>query len=189
MEKKKSFIIYYLLLCEGTTEYNLFAYLTKNKFRVIFDQSNVKFSDKVQIVEAGVFQGKLNGAGDIGSFQAKYDLIKRNYSGQKLFFVLDKDLDDSTKIEALIHSGGDIVQFLIHDSEYLLLKLGGKKPREPSDFNSLKDFRYYSKVEFLKQFGKVAPKFKDSDFELIFSKLSDEEIRATFTELFATLGI
>ena len=30
---------------------------------------------------------------------------------------------------------------------------------------------------------------KDPDFELIFSKLSDEEIRATFTELFATLSI
>jgi hypothetical protein len=188
MDKKKSFKIYYLLLCEGSTEFNLFAYLTRNKFRGLFDKSNIKFSDKVQIVEAGVFQGKLNGAGNIGSFQAKYDLIKKKYSGQKLFFVLDKDLDDSSKIEALIQEGGDIIQFLICNSEHLLLKLGGKKPREPVDFNNLKDFRDYCKVEFCRQFRKDAPKFKDSDFDRIFNNVSDEEIRNSFAELFATLS-
>ncbi len=77
MEKKKSFTIYYLLLCEGTTKFNLFAYLTRNKFRGLFDESNIKFSDKVQIVEAGVSQGKLNGTGNIGSFQTKYDLNQK----------------------------------------------------------------------------------------------------------------
>ncbi len=114
--------------------------------------------------------------------------VKKNYSGQKLFFVLDKDLDDSSKFEALIHSDGDIVQFLMYNSEHLLLKLSGKNPKEPSDFNNLKDFRDYSEVEFLKQFKKVAPEFKDPDFESVFAKLNDKEIRATFTELFATLS-
>jgi len=137
MDKKKGFVIYYLLLCEGTTEFNLFAYLTKNKFRELFDKSNIKFSDKVQIVEAGVSQGKLNGAGHLAHFKWKYDLIKQKYPGQKIFFILDKDLDSSSEIEALIRTDENIVQFLTYNSEYLLLKLGGKKPKEPSDFNSL----------------------------------------------------
>ncbi len=184
---KKSFKIYYLLLCEGTTEFNIFAYLTRTKFRELFDNSNIKFSDKIQVVEAGVSQGKLNGAGHIAHFQGKYDAIKKKYAGQKLFFVMDKDLDDSSKIEAVILAGGDIVQFLVCSSEHLLLKLGGKNPKNPSDFNNLSDFRDYCKAEFLKQFGKGAPRFKDADFELIFAKLSDEDIRATFIELFATL--
>lgn len=185
---KKSFKIYYLLLCEGTTEFNLFAYLTRNKFRELFDKSNIKFSDKIQVVEAGVSQGKLNGAGHIAHFQGKYDAIKKKYTGQKLFFVMDKDLDDSLKMEAVIVAGGDIVQFLVYSSEHLLLKLGGKNPKNPSDFNNLNDFREYCKKEFYKQFKKDAPKFKDSDFELIFAKVSDEDIRAMFNELFATLS-
>ena len=188
MEKKKSFIIYYLLLCEGTTEFNLFAYLTRSKFRGLFDKSNIKFSDKVQIVEAGVSQGKLNGAGTIGSFKAKYESIKKKYSGQTLFFVLDKDLDDSLQIETMIQTGGDIVQFLVCNSEHLLLKLDGKNPKEPSDFTTLKYFRDYCEAEFLKQFGKEASKFKDPDFELIFAKLDDEEVYSSFVELFATLS-
>lgn len=188
MEKKKGFIIYYLLLCEGTTEFNLFAYLTRVKFRGLFDSSNIKFSDRVQIVESNVSQGKLNGAGDFGSFKAKYDAIKIKYSGQTLFFVLDKDLDHSPQIETMIKAGGDIVQFLICNSEHLLLRLDGKNPKEPSDFPNLKDFRDYCKAEFVKQFRKEAPKFKDADFELIFSKLSEDEVRATFVELFATLS-
>ncbi|HAL50192.1 MAG: hypothetical protein UU46_C0003G0038 [Candidatus Uhrbacteria bacterium GW2011_GWD1_41_16] len=186
MEKKKSFIIYYLLLCEGTTEYNLFAYITRNKFRGLFDKSNIKFSDRVQIVKSNVSQGKLNGAGTISSFKAKYDSIKKKYSGQTLFFVLDKDLDDSSRIETMIQAGGDIVQFLICNSEHLLLKLAGKSPKEPSDFITLKDFRDYCKAEFLKQFGKDAPRFKDFDFDLVFNNCTEDEIRANFTELFAT---
>jgi hypothetical protein len=187
MEKKKSFTIYYLLLCEGTTEFNLFAYLTRVKFRELFSKSNIKFSDRVQIVGSNVSQGKLNGAGNFASFKAKYDAIKQKYSGQTLFFILDKDLDESTQIETLIQAGGDIVQFLICNSEHLLLKLDGRIPKEPSDFASLKDFRDYCKAEFLKQFGKEASRFKDADFELIFSKLGDEKVRTTFVELFATL--
>lgn len=187
MKKKKIFKIYYLLLCEGSTEYNLFAYLTRNRFRELFDKSNIKFSDKIQIVENGVSQGKLNGAGDIGSFQAKYKKIKKKYSGQRLFFILDKDIDDSLKIEALIHSGGDIVQFLIYNCEYLLLKLNNKILKNPSDFGNLKDFRDYCKAEFYKQFKKTAHKLKDSDFDLIFNKLSDKEIKDNFVEIFSTL--
>jgi hypothetical protein len=187
MDKKKSFTIYYLLLCEGTAEYNLFAYLTRSKFRVLFDESSIKFSDKIQVVEAGISQGKLNGAGHLVDFQIKYDLVKQKYSGQKIFFVLDKDLDDSSKMEVIIKKGGDIVQFLTYSSEHLLLKLGRKNPKNPSDFKSLLDFRNYCKAEFGKQFKKDASRFKDLDFDLIFNNISDEEIKANFNELFSTL--
>jgi len=95
--KKKRFQVYHLLVSEGTTEYNLFAYL-KNRFRELFDNSNIKFSDKVQIPSAGISNGKLNGASDIKSFKSKYKLIKKFYNNQKRFFILDKDLDDSEKI-------------------------------------------------------------------------------------------
>ncbi len=84
------------MLSEGTTEYNLFAYL-KNRFKELFDNSNIKFSDKVQIPSAGISNGKLNGASDIKSFNSKYKLIKEQYKDQKRFFILDKDLDDSKK--------------------------------------------------------------------------------------------
>lgn len=187
MPKRKSFKIYYLLICEGTTEFNLFAYLTRNKFRGLFDKSNIKFSDKVQVVEVGISQGRLNGAGNIGDFKAKYDGIKQKYSGQKLFFVLDKDLDDSSRIEAMIQAGGDIVQFVEYNSEYLLLKLAGKNPKIPSEFKNLKEFRDYSKTEFLKQFGKKACDFKESDLDLIFKTINEEEARASFAEIFSTL--
>lgn len=188
MQNKKSLTVYYLLLCEGTAEFKLFTYLTKVRFRGLFDKSNIRFSDGVQIVESNVSQGKLNGAGSLSSFKAKYDAIKEKYPGQTLFFILDKDLDDSAQIETLIQSGGDIVQFLICNSEHLLLKLDGRNPNEPANFPNLKDFRDYSKAEFFKQFGKEASGFTESDFELIFSKLSDEEVRTIFVELFATLS-
>ena len=188
MDKKKSFKVYYLLICEGPTEFNLFAYLTRNKFRELFDKSNIKFSDKVEVVEAGVSQGRLNGAGHISHFKSKYDRIKQKYSGQKLFFVLDKDLDDSLKIEAVILSGGDIVQFLVCNSEHLLLKLSGKNPKNPSDFSNMTDFRAYCKIEFKKHFHKKASDLKDSDFNSIFGGVSEGEIRASFNELFSTLS-
>ena len=73
MSTKKSFDVYYLLVSEGTTEYRLFGYLTTNKFRDRFDASSIKFSDKVEIVEAGISQGKLNGAGNLSSFKAKHN--------------------------------------------------------------------------------------------------------------------
>lgn len=50
MKKNKNFKTYYLLLVEGTTEFNLFAYLTKKKFRDEFEKSNIKFSNKVTVI-------------------------------------------------------------------------------------------------------------------------------------------
>lgn len=189
MEKKHGFTIYYLLLCEGSTEFNLFAYLTRVRFRGLFDKSNIKFRDNVQIVESNVSQGKLNGAGDFGSFKAKYDAIKKKYLGQSLFFVLDKDLDDSPQIEALIQTDrADIVQFLVYNSEYLLLKLDGRNPKEPSEFSDFKAFRDDSKAEFLKQFRKEASQFKDPDFDAVFNNVDNNDIKAIFAELFSTLS-
>lgn len=191
MNTKKSFKIYYLLLVEGATEFNLFAYLTKNKFKKIFAESRIQFSNKVEIIKDGkqkVSQGKLNGISHIKDFKITNSLIKKQYAGQILFFVLDKDLDDSLKIEKLIKQKGDIVQFVEYNSEYLLLKFGNKKPKKPSDFPNRADFRNYCKVEFQKQFKKKVLEFKDTDFDLIFSNIEDIEIQKSFSELFSTLS-
>lgn len=190
MPKKKSFKIYYLLLTEGTTEFNLFGYLTTNKFKGDFENSNVQFSIKVEIVEAGISQGKLNGVGNLASFKTKYNSIKEDarYVGQKLFFVIDKDFDDSSQVKALIEKDGNIVQFVEYNSEHLLLRFGGKNPRNPTDFNNMGEFRNYCKKEFQKQFNKVASDFKDADFDSVFVNTDDDEIKKTFVELFSTLS-
>jgi hypothetical protein len=188
MDKKKGFNVYYLLATEGTAEFNLFAYLTTKKFRELFEKSNVKFSDKIEIVEAGISQGKLNGVGSLHAFKAKYDQIKEKYSGQKLFFLLDKDLDDSLQIEVVIKADGDIAQFITHNTECLLLSFANKNPKNPSDFVNLKEFRDYCKSEFMKQFKKEAHDFKDPDFDSIFNNVGDEQIKASFVELFSTLS-
>lgn len=188
MTKKKIFQVYHLLVSEGTTEYNLFAYL-KNRFTDLFDDSNIKFSDKVQIPSVGISNGKLNGVSDINSFKKKYKLIKEQYRDQKRFFILDKDLDDSKKIADAIKKGKDIVQFIEYNSEYLLLNFAGKNPKKPSDFKSLKIFRNYCKTEFKAQFGKEASAFKGGDFEKVLNKVYDEEIKKFFSELFSLIAL
>lgn len=189
MDNKKGFNVYYLLLSEGTTEFNLFAYLTKNRFKTLFDGSSVQFSNKVEIIKDGnqiVSQGKLDGISTVAHFTSKHVLIKKKYAGQRLFYFLDKDMNDSSAIGALIAQGGDIVQFIEYNSEHLLLRLAGKNPQNPSDFVDMKKFRDYCKGEFVKQFGKHAHKFKDVDFEQVFNIPTENEVRSSFTELFAT---
>lgn len=191
MAEKKGFNVYYLLLSEGTTEFNLFAYLTRVRFRELFDDSGVKFSIKVEIIKDGkqiVSQGRLDGVSDITHFKSKHVLIKKKYAGQRLFYFLDKDIDDSSAIEVLITQDGDLVQFTEHNSEHVLLRLTGKKPKNPSDFGNLKDFRDYCKQEFVKQFGKNAHKFKDTDFDSVFENVKDKDIKNSFAELFSTLS-
>lgn len=90
-------------------------------------------------------------------------------------------------IENLIIKKGDIVQFLEHNFEYLLLKFAGISLRNPSDFDNLSEFRPYCKREFQKKFNKPASDFKDPDFDSIFNNVSDEEIRNCFSKLFSTL--
>lgn len=189
MSIKKSFRVYYLLISEGTTEFNIFAYITKDKFRELFENSNIKFSIKVEIINGDqvISQGKLGGAGNIGDFRAKHALIKSYYADQTLFFLLDKDLDDSLDIEKIITAGGDIVQFIEFNSEHLLLKFAGKNPKKPSEFTNLKDFRDYTKAEFLKEFGKKASDLINTDFDLIFANTSYKEISSSFDKLFSTL--
>ena len=80
------------------------------------------------------------------------------------------------------------MQFIEHNSEYLLLKFSGKNPKKPVDFNNLGKFRDYCKSEFQKHFGKIAPNFKDSDFDSIFNNVTDKEIKDSFIELFSTLS-
>jgi hypothetical protein len=191
MNEKKGFNVYYLILSEGTTEFNLFAYLTRNKFRALFSASSVQFSNRIEIIKDGnqiVSQGKLDGVSTIAHFTSKHTLIKTKYAGQRLFYFLDKDIDDSSAIETLITQSGDIIQFIEYNSEHLLLRLAGKNPKNPSDFKNLKDFRDYCKQEFVKQFGKHAHKFKDADFDSVFKNVDDNDIKTAFAELFYTLS-
>lgn len=188
MNKKKSFKVYYLLVSEGTTEFNLFSYITTKRFKEDFAKSNIQFSNKVEIVEVGISGGKLNSAGNIRDFKTKYKSIRERYAEQKRFFVLDKDLDCSSNMRKLIKQHEDIVQFVEYNSEYLLLKFSGKNPKCPPDFGNLRDFRNYCKQEFKKHFGKKASDFKDSDFDLIFSNVEDTKIRKSFNELFSSLS-
>jgi hypothetical protein len=190
MDNKKCFKVYHLLLSEGTTEFNLFAYLTKVRFKELFASSNIQFSVNVEIIKDGnqiVSQGKLDGVSTIAHFTSKHVLIKEKYAGQRLFYFLDKDIDDSSAIGVLITQGGDIVQFIEYNSEYLLLRLAGKNLKNPSDFADLKKFRDYCKSEFVTQFGKHAHKFKDSDFERVFNNSPEDEVKNSFSELFATI--
>ena len=191
MNNKKGFNVYYLLLSEGTTEFNLFAYLTKVRYRELFSKSNIQFRNTVEIIKDGnqiVSQGKLEGVSNLAHFIAKHTLIKEKYAGQRLFYILDKDVDESSAIEKAIIESGDLVQFTEHNSEHLLLRLGGKNPKNPEDFANLNDFRDYCKKEFVKQFGKNAHKFKDSDFEGVFNTCTEDDIKASFSELFGTLN-
>ena len=190
MHGKRPFVVYHLLLSEGTTEFNIFAYLTKNKFRTAFSASSVKFSDKVEIIKNGnqvVSQGILNGVGSLGHFNSNYNAIKAKYPREKLFFIIDKDLDDSVDIGNIIITSGDLVQFLEYNSEHLLLKLAGKNPLEPTDFNNLKDFRDYTKAEFQNKFGMKTCELKDVDFDTIFNNLTDDQIKNELSELFGTI--
>lgn len=188
MSSKKSFEVYYLLVSEGTAEYRLFGYLTTKKFKDVFSKSKIKFSDKVELVEVGVSQGKLNGVSNIKDFKIKYESIREKYKGQKRFFMMDKDLDDSLDIEKLIKQNGDIVQFLEYNSEHLLLKFSAKNPKVPSEFKNLGEFRDYCEAEFQKQFSKKASDFNDVDFESVFENVKDNDVKSSFAELFATLA-
>lgn len=191
MSTKKSFDVYYLLLSEGTTEFNLFAYLTKVRFRTLFNDSSIQFHNTVEIIKDGnqiVSQGKLEGVSNLAHFTSKHILIKEKYANQRLFYFLDKDTDDCSAIETLITEDGDLVQFTKYNSEHLLLRLAGKNPKDPLDFGNMNDFRTYCKKEFVTQFGKNAHKFKDVDFELVFNNCTEDEVRANFTELFSTLS-
>ncbi len=191
MNGKKGFQVYHLVLCEGYTEFNLFAYLIKVRFKEVFAGSDVQFSNKVEIInengEQAVSQGKLGGISNFKHFKSKHVLIQNKYVGQKLFYFLDKDIEDSSKIGALITKDKHLVQFIKYNSEYLLLKLAGKNPKKPSNFVNLKNFRDYCKVEFELQFGKKAHEFKDVDFELALNNSTDDEIKHNLKELFATL--
>lgn len=190
MANKKNFRVCYLLLNEGTAEANLFAYLTKNRFRALFDGSNVQFSNKVEIIKDDnqiVSKGKLDGVSDLKHFKSKHILIKEKYAGQKLFYFLDKDMDDSSAIEKFIIKNGDLIQFAEYNSEHLLLRLAGKKPKNPADFKNLSDFRAYCKQAFKKQFKKEAHQFKDDDFESVFNVPTEDEVKASLNILFSTL--
>jgi hypothetical protein len=184
---KKSFNVYYLLVSEGTSEYNLFGYLTTRKFRNLFNSSNTKFSDKVELVDVGISQGKLNGVGNIGDFITKYRAIREKYKGQRIFFIIDRDLEDSSNMEKTIKENGDVVQFIEYNFEYMMLRFSNKDPRNPSNFENLGEFRNYCKSEFKKHFNKKASDFKDSDFDSVFKNTKDQDIKSSFKELFSTL--
>ena len=186
----EQFQTYYLIANEGHTEYIIFSYLTKVRFKDLFDKSKIKFSDKIEIAEDDIqiSKGKLNGISSFKSFEIKNNLIKNKYVGQKIFFILDEDLYHSKKIGKVIKRQGDIIQFIKYNSEYLLLKFSGKTIKDPKDFKNLQEFRDYCKEEFINEFNKEASQLKTPDLDNIFDKVDEIDIRKEFSELFSTLS-
>jgi hypothetical protein len=132
-------------------------------------------------------QGKLDGVSNLAHFRSKHTLIKEKYPSQRLFYFIDRDVDDSDAISTFVESEGDLIQFIEYNTEHMLISLDGKNPLNPCDFDDLKQFRDYCKTEFVSQYGKRAHKFKDSDFEKIFGKCTEEQIRESLSVLFSTL--
>ena len=191
----------YLLFKEGQAEQKLIQYFRYNRFADLFNNSKIKFDEKINISRNGIKiieNGNMLGVSDRVHFESKYiDIVEYDdnlYENKQMFFVLDEDIKDSEKIGDFIKSKGKIIQFIKYNIEYLLLELSGIKLKEPnlkdfSDFNNWhnkdwKAYRDYCKVEFKKYFNKEAHEFKDSDFENIFKNHSDEEIKNIFPELF-----
>lgn len=185
----EQFQTYYLIANEGHTEYVIFSYLTKVKFKNLFDKSKIKFSDKIEIAEdeIQISGGKLNGIKSLKNFEIKNKLIKDKYSGQKIFFILDEDLYHSKEIGKVIRKQGDIIQFIKYNSEYLMLKFSGKKLKNPQDFKDLQEFRDYCKEEFENEFKKKASQLKTVDLDKIFNEVEEIDIKKEFSELFSTL--
>ncbi|MDD4358757.1 MAG: hypothetical protein PHY30_03000 [Candidatus Pacebacteria bacterium] len=188
---KKSLKIHYFLAWEGYTEYKIFSYLTRNRFRGQFLKSDIRFRDAINITQGEIIisNGKLNGVGDKTNFKSKYLILKKYYPDETFFFFLDEDLYDSSEIEQMIKMGGDFVQFIKYNSEYLLLKLSNFNLKNPEDFDRLEDFRQYCKDEFYERFRKKASEMKEAELEQIFKKISEDEIKDIFNELFLIAGI
>lgn len=184
--------IYHFLACEGHTEYIIFSYLTRNRFRDRFSRANtnVEFSDKANVIvnaDESISGGKLNGVKSLKHFNIKYAALKTAYPTQTFFFFLDEDLNDSAAIKKVILQGGDFVQFVTYNSEYLLLERSGNNPQHPTAFGTLQDFRNYCKATFLTTFGKEASRINDQDLDTILTNSTDAEIEAIFGDLFALI--
>lgn len=142
----------YVICYEGEAEIGLFGFL-KNKFCL----KNKTF--KPELIE---------GFDSFAIFQRKYNKIIKKWGlkqkdlKQKIHFIflVDKDLDDSVKIEKFIKGQGNTVQFCDPNIEAVLLKLAGINLQQGT---SLKDFRAKCKEKFKEKFGKEAHQMKDSD--------------------------
>lgn len=183
---------YHFLACEGHTEYVIFSYLTRSRFRERFSKANthVEFSDKANVIvnaEESISGGKLNGVKSLKHFNLKYSALKVAYPDQTFFFFLDEDLDDSTTIKQAILQGGDFVQFITYNSEYLLLKLSGNNPQDPKTFPTMKAFRDYCKATFLATFSKEASRINERDLDTMLNSRTDAELEVIFSDLFSLI--
>ncbi len=184
--------IYHFLACEGHTEYVIFSYLTRNRFRDRFSRANtnVEFSDKANVivnVDESIYGGKLNGVKSLKHFNLKYVALKVAYPNQTFFFFLDEDLDDSAVIKQVILQGGDFVQFVTFNSEYLLLERSGNNPLNPTAFATMQDFRNYCKEAFLTTFGKEASRINDKDLDVMLANSTDADLEVIFNDLFSLI--
>lgn len=184
--------IYHFLACEGHTEYIIFSYLTRNRFRDRFSRTNtnVEFSDRANVIvntDESISGGKLNGVKSFKHFNLKYSALKAAYPSQTFFFFLDEDLDDSNAIKQVILQGGDFAQFITYNSEYLLLQLSGNNPQNPTAFPNMQAFRDYCKATFLSTFGKEASRINDIDLDTMLGNSTDAELEIIFADLFALI--
>lgn len=184
--------IYYFLACEGHTEYIIFSYLTRSRFKGRFSKANtnVEFNDKANVIvnaDESISGGKLNGIKSLDHFNLKYAALKNAYPDQTFFFFLDEDLDDSASIKQAILQGGDFAQFITYNSEFLLLRLSGNNPQEPSTFANLQEFRTYCRETFLATFAKKASWINEADLNAMLANVTDAELEVIFADLFGLI--
>jgi hypothetical protein len=161
----------YVICYEGEAEITLFGFLKKN-----FCKNNKTF--KPELIE---------GFNTFDVFKRKYVKIIKKWSfkptalKQKIHFIflIDRDLDDSPKIEKFIRDSGHTVQFCDPNTEAVLLRLAGVNLVRGTTW---KDFRSKCKTKSKEHFGQEAHKMKDTDFTLL---IKDE---ATFAKAFPHLN-
>lgn len=181
---KKHFKVHYFLAYEGYAELMIFAYL-KNRFRSDFETSNIKFRE---LTDSVIFSsGKINGVKNLKDFEDKYTKIKGNYPSERFLFFIDNDLYHSSIIHNKIIIGGDLVQKMQYNSEFLLMSLYGCNLKDISEFGSdFQKFRDYCKNEFLILFGKDLKYIVNDNFlNKILKNVSDETIKQNFDVLFS----
>ncbi len=183
---KKPFKTYYFLAYEGHAEFILFAHL-KNRFKKLFEDSNIKFRE---LTDSEVFSnGKIKGVKSLKDFEEKYLKIKNNneYKDLTFLFFLDEDLYHSPEIGKKISEGGDLIQFIKYNSEFILLKLSGYEIKDISEFKpDFQGFRDYCKEEFRKKHGQDLKYIINDDFlDSILGSIPDETIKENFKTIFS----
>ena len=162
----------YVVCCEGETEINLFGFLTKFNFK----NKKFKVKDMEGFSSLPLFKRKYNQILKEWSIKPKKDTLNKKIH---FLFFIDKDLEESKKIETFIKSNGHTVQFCDKNTESVLLRIVGVNVEEDTN---LKDFRAKCKERFKIKFGQEAHKMKGEDLIKIIQDV--QTFKDNFLELY-----